>query len=96
MQIVYWIMFLIVIAVAIYYWINFEKSCECILDLEDKLDEQIYACKKLREKADNAKAIAEKEIKTKLYKLVFQSQNFKSYEDLQNKIKTVLTSDQTN
>lgn len=96
MQVIFWIMFLIVMGVAIFYWINYEKTCECLLDMERRLDDQTYTSKMLRIKADSAKESAENQIKEQLYSLVFQTPHYNSIEDLQNKIKTVLASDQTN
>lgn len=54
MQIVINIMFVITIAVAIFYWVKYEKECEHSYELEDKLCEMNIVLKdKEKELATN-------------------------------------------
>ncbi len=42
MQIVFWIMFIVILAIAIFYWTKYEKECEHSYELDDKLCEIKY------------------------------------------------------
>lgn len=95
MQVVLTVMFIVIIAVAIFYFYEFERACDEIYRLNCKLDEYKYSMKKLNEKyADTAlieqKAMEHIEKLAYIKKMVFQDNNLNSIENLKNKIKTVL------
>ena len=97
MQIVVWIIMVVLILVALYFYYQFEKNNEEILNLESKLDEEVCAKKELQKKLEeeqkhllNVKKVAVEQVKKEVYELVFQSQHYESVENLKNKMKTVL------
>lgn len=53
MQMVFWIMFIVILVVAIFYWMKYEKECEYSYELDDRLCEEKYARK------NNKKALGE-------------------------------------
>lgn len=97
MQIVVWIIMVVLVLIALYFYYQFEKNNEEILNLEAKLDEEVYTRKELQKRLMkeqetllNVKKVAVKEVKKEIYELVFQSQHYDSVENLKNKMKTVL------
>lgn len=42
MQMIFWIVFIIILMVAIFYWMRYEKECEYSYELDDKLCEVKY------------------------------------------------------
>lgn len=95
MQIIINVMFVVVSIVAICYWFLYEKTCEEVLNLEEKLDETKYDLNVLQKKYDNASAIEELKVKKELYRAIFQEQNYNNLNNLENKIKTILDTAQS-
>ncbi len=102
MQIVLIILLLVSILINVFYYKSLEKANMEIYNLKCKLDDSVYKNKQLKneiklreEQRDNAEKFSEKKVKDELYKLVFQTQHYNSVKNLENKIKTVLSSDQT-
>jgi hypothetical protein len=105
MQIVLIILLLVsilIIDINVFYYKSLEKANIEIYNLKCKLDDSAYKNKQLKneiklreEQRDNAEKFSEKKVKDELYKLVFQTQHYNSVKNLENKIKTVLSSDQT-
>lgn len=95
MQVVFWVMFIVIGAVASFYFYEFEKANEEIYNLNCKLDDERYENKKLNEKyADTAliekMAMEHLEKLTEIKRMIYQDNNLNSIENLKNKIKTVL------
>lgn len=103
MYVVLIIFLILFIALSVFYYRQLENANKEIYNLECKLDNSNYKSKqfekkiaKLEEENENAMNYSNAKIKRKLYELVFQTPNYNSVEDLQNKIKTVLASNETN
>ena len=97
MQIFLMMIFLIVLGLTIFYYKQCEKANKEIHSLECELKDSLGKNKQLENKVklreeekEKAYLKAEKKIKDDLYELVFQTMNYGSVKDLENKIKTVL------